>query len=105
MEALAEAPIIRRRGRKPKLGRVDHDGQEASIKLDAIREGVDNLVSLYRAAEEAGTDLSEAIKAVAEKSGLLATVVRKFIAAKAGEQYEERKRQCEQLSLVFEEVG
>jgi hypothetical protein len=32
-------------------------------------------------------------------------VVRKFVAARAGEHYDKEKQKCEQLNLCFEEVG
>ena len=33
---------------------------------------------------------------------MLASVVRRYVAASAGENYIEKKRECEQLSLLFE---
>jgi hypothetical protein len=61
-------------------------------------------VKLHHANEEAAKDLSEAIKACAEKSGLLATVVKRYVTACAGENYEEKAREVAQLAFVFEQA-
>jgi hypothetical protein len=86
-------------------GRKDRAGQEAVIKLAPVRERVDELVVLYQTYKQSGEDLNEGIKALAEASGLMAAVIRKFIVARAGENFTEKKREADQLSLVFEEVG
>jgi hypothetical protein len=89
------------RGKKP-VGRTEPDGQEAVINVTAVKDAVDDLVVLYRLSEEATAKLNDGIKATAEKSGLLAATVRKFIVAKASDDFEERRRKVEQLALVFE---
>lgn len=86
-------------------GRKDAEGQEAVIKLESLTKRIDHLITLKRKVETATADYSDAIKAVAEESGLNAPVVRSFIAARAGEKFEERRRVVEQLSLCFTEVG
>lgn len=91
-------------GTKGARGRKDQ-GTEAVIKMEAVKDRIEDLVGLYNAAAQAKEDLSSAVKAVAEKAGLLATVVNKFVAARAGENFEEAKTKAQQLSLVFEEVG
>lgn len=85
-------------------GRKDR-GQEAAIKLDPIKESVEELVQLHRKAAEAGDAYSDGVKKVAEKSGLLASVVRKFVSARAGEKFKDEKTKAEQLNLLFEDVG
>jgi hypothetical protein len=70
-----------------------------------LKDSIDDLVLLCADSANAALNFSEAIKAHAEKSGLLASVVRKFVIARAGEKFGEKKRECEQLSLLFEEVG
>lgn len=96
----------RRRARKP-AARVDRSGQEKVQQPEVVKERLDHLIKLHTKAKDAGEDLSSAIKAVAEKSGFLASVVRKIVVAKAGEEesYEEKVREAEQLSLLFTEVG
>lgn len=88
--------------RKSGLGRKDSQGQEAVIKLDQVKDKVDYLVGLYKTATSASADLNDGIKAIAEKSGLLASVVRKYVVAKAGDKFEEKAREVEQLSLLFD---
>lgn len=85
-------------------GRKNRDKQEAVIEVAKLREKLPQLVKLKKASDEASSDLNDAIKAAAEKSGLLASVVRKVVVASAGENFEEKKREAEQLSLAFEEV-
>jgi hypothetical protein len=90
--------------RKPR-GRIDSDQQDAVIKLDPVREKVEYLEQLYGDSCAAAEEFAEAVKSVAEQSGLLAAVVRKFVVARASEKFDEKKRQCEQLSLLFDDVG
>src|SRR6266478_813265 len=72
------------RGRKAKTS----DHQEAIIKLDELHPLA-----------------IESMKAWAEKAGLQSSVLRKFIAARAGENFPDKKRDAMQLSLLFEEIG
>ena len=83
--------------------RKDSDGQSAVFNPEAVTTKVDHLVSLYKAQQNAATDFSEAIKAVAENAGINAASLRKFVAAKAGDDFEEAKAKVQQLALVFEE--
>jgi hypothetical protein len=86
-------------------GRKETDGQEKVISTKPIRESVTELCQLKVKADAARDRLNVAVKAVAEKSGLLSSVVRKFVNARAGENFEEEKRKVEQLGLVFDEVS
>lgn len=96
----------KRRGRPPKsLGRKDADGQEKVIEISVIKDRIDTLVELYNAAGEAAAAYGDGIKAAAEKSGLLSTTVRKFVQARASEDFAEAARRVTQLALIFEEVG
>jgi len=83
----------------------DADGQEAVIKVRELAEKVDHLVQLANAASDASTAYGEAVKAIAEKAGLQASVVRKFIAAKVSDNFDDKKRDCEQLQLCFDEIA
>ncbi len=107
MEQQTEVTEAKRgNGRASPRGRKDQTtGQEAAISLRPIQDGIDELVALYLHQQESAARCSDAIKAAAEKSGLLANVLRKFVKARAGEKFEEAKRTVEQLALVFEEVG
>lgn len=101
MDAAAATEQVIKRAR----GRRDSQGQEGVIKLKPAEDSIQELVDLYVKAGEASDKLNDAIKAVAEKSELLASVVRKFVTARAGEKFEEEKRKCEQLGLLFDEIG
>lgn len=84
-------------------GRVDN-GQEAVINLESLTTRMPDLLKLKAAADDAKTDYADAVKATAEKSGLLASTVRKYVNARAGDNFDEEKTKVEQLALVFEEV-
>lgn len=86
-------------------GRQDRSGQEKVIDMSKLTERLPHLVKLHTASKDANADLSSAITTVAEKSGLLASVVRRVVVAKAGENFDEKKKEAEQLELVFAELG
>ena len=92
---------------KAPRGRKDNQGQEAVIKPQTLKDGLKNLAHLKAKAEEANQKLKDAVKAIAEKSGLEATVVRKFVNARhaGSEKFDNEKRRIEQLGIVFEEIG
>lgn len=87
-------------GTQPR-GRKAQGGQEEVIKLAALKSSMGELVALHIKRKDAADELSEAIKAAAEISGLHATVVARFVKASAGEKFEEEKTKVEQLALVF----
>lgn len=89
-----------KRGRKAKM-RVE-GGQEKVQDLTALDDKMEHLIDTYNSAKERATDFSEAVKAAAESSGFLTKVVRQLVIAKAGEKFEDRKREVGQLSLLFE---
>lgn len=86
-------------------GRKDADKQPAVIEVAKLKERLPQLKKLSTAADEASTDFNDAVTAAAEKSGLLASVVRKVVKAWSGENFEEERRKVEQLSLAFEEIS
>jgi hypothetical protein len=86
-------------------GRKDKTGQPAVMQPGVLKEKLNQLVKLKKAADEAATEFNEGVSKTAEKSGMLASVVRKVVTAAAGENFEEEKRKAEQMSLAFEEVG
>jgi hypothetical protein len=94
------------KGRKKEVkGRKDSDKQEVVIEPKHLKDKLGYLVKLKKAADEASRDFNDAVKAVAKKSGFLATVVRKVAVAKAGEGFEEAQRVAEQMELAFEEAA
>ena len=95
-------PIKPETRRSKPTGREDRSGQEAVITLGELHEKVGTLVDLYKMVQYTNADLNDGIKAVAEASGLLASVVRKFVVATAGGRFDEKKREVEQLALAFD---
>lgn len=67
-----------------------------------MEDKLEHLTKLHTTAKEASQDFSDAVKATAEKAGMLASVVRRYVIANAGENYIEKKREQEQLALLFE---
>mgnify|MGYP001563945639 CR=1 FL=1 len=86
-------------------GRKQKDGTEDVIKVKPLKDAIDDLIVLHAKAMTARGKLNDAVKVVAEKSGLLSSVVRKLVNARAGENWEEESRKVVQLGIVFEEVG
>src|SRR5690606_26572167 len=76
-------------------GRKDASKQPAVKQPKVVAEKLDHLVSLHHAAKTAAEERDEAITAVAEQSGYLASAVRKLVTAKAGEKFEEKHREVE----------
>lgn len=103
MESIGEL-TDRAVGRRTARGRQDRSKQEKVIDMSKLTEKIDHLVNLHKATKDASADYSAAIKVVAEKAGLLASVVRRFVVAKAGESFDDKKKEAEQLALVFDEI-
>lgn len=100
METQTETGTTKRRRTR---GRIDKDSQEAVITLDPIKEKIDYLVKLYKAQEDASKDFGDAVKAISEKCGLNAGPVRKYVIARAGDDFEKAQKQVVQLALLFED--
>jgi len=84
---------------------MDHEHQPAVKKPKVIADRIEQLVRLHNKAKETAEEEKEAIVKAGEDSGYPASVVRKFVVARAGENFEEKKRQCELQMELFEEVG
>ena len=90
------------RGRKAKTS----DHQEAVIRISELNPlAIETMLTDFRNAKEAATILDESVKAWALKAGIQSSVLRKFIAARASEGFQDKKRDALQLSLLFEEIG
>jgi hypothetical protein len=83
-------------------GRKDA-GQEAVIKNEVLSSKLKELVHLHNKKTEAADAYNDAVKRVAEKSGNLAAVVAKVVAASANDKFEDEQKKADQLSLAFEE--
>jgi len=81
------------------------DNQPSVMDCTKLREALPKLKKLKDALDEASEDFNNAVTKEAEKSGLLASVVRKVATAYTGENFEEEQRKAEQLHLAFEEAA
>lgn len=93
---------------KTARGRKDKNKEDgAVIKPCEVKKSLRELGVLATKAADANAALKDAIKAVAEKSGLLSSVVRRMVRAQSGDSdsFNEEKRKVEQLSIIFEEIG
>jgi len=95
---IAERVIGKAKGRKD-------GGQDAVMKVKPVKDKIAHLVKLHNAAKEAAAGFSDAVKAVAEQAGVNAKCLRSFVAARAGESFEEKFREVEQLTFLFEKIG
>jgi len=102
MDTQTDAVISKARGRK------DKDKEDGGvIKIEPLRKSLRELGELAIKAAEANAKLKDAVKATAEKSGLVASVVRRLVKALGGDKdhFEDEKRKAEQTQLVFDEIG
>lgn len=86
-------------------GRQGAEKQTMAKKPKVVADRVDELVRLQVASKEASEALADAIAKAAEDSGYLASVVKKFVTARAGENFEAKHRECEQQMELFDTVG
>lgn len=92
-------------------GRRDSDGQEKTPEPAKVEKLLPNLIKLYEAKVAAAEALSDATKKAAEKSGFNTSALKKFVKARAEadgseeDPFDDRKREAEQLVLLFEKVG
>ena len=92
--------------KKGARGRKSADGQEQPLKLDVIKKRMPELLKLSTEKEAATEAFSDAVKAVAEKSGFNANAIKKFVAARqAQDGFADKHRDAEQLVLLFETIG
>ena len=90
--------------REQPTGRVDA-GQEAIIKSGEVKKRLDDLKKLYTSKQDAAVLYREAIKKAAEAAGINAKPLRDYVNALCNEKSEQRRRDAEQLELLFAEVG
>ena len=90
------------RRRKGKTGRVDPEGQEAVIDVTGYAESVPKAVKILKEIADLKTDYNEMVKDNAKKFGVKAAPLNRSYKARASDDFEEKKRQHEQLSLLFD---
>ena len=96
---------IDQRSKPGARGRKDKDGQESVIKMQELEKRIGELEELHNLKTAARDRYNDGVKAAAEKCGMLASVVNKFVNARVGESFEDDKRKVEQLQLCFDEIG
>lgn len=87
------------------IGRIDSDHQEQTIDMSQLEGRMTHLLDLHESLAEASDHYSKAVKAAAEASGLLASSVRSFVAARASATFADKARKAQQLALIFETLG
>ena len=85
-------------------GRQD-GGQEQAVDVAVVRDSLHKLLKLAAKAEGAKEALSDAIKTVAKDAGLQAAVLKRFVKARAAEDFAPARRNAAQLELLFSEIG
>jgi len=81
-------------------------GQEKMINLTTLDKAtLDTLVADYKHAVAAKDRFSDGVKAVAEKAGLNAGPLQRYIKARAGDRLDEKRKDAEQLDLLFREMA
>jgi hypothetical protein len=73
-------------------------------KIETIVKRLPELEQLCSNKASATTAFNDACKAVAENSGIEASVIKKYVAAVFGEKLEAHKQKAEQLQLLFDEI-
>lgn len=78
--------------------------QEA-INISVIGGKLETLDGLCRAKRAAAKEFSEACKAIGQEARVEASVLAKYINARASESTDKASKQSEQLQLLFTEIG
>ena len=86
-------------------GRKGPDGTEETIKVTTIKQGVADLMRLYKKAQAAKDDYNNSAKGLAERSNCNTGILKKLISSSAKDKYEDTRRLVEQQSVLFEAVG
>jgi hypothetical protein len=81
---------------------VESSRKDMEVMISAVDKSMEDLVKLHTLYMHASEDYKAAIKAVAEQSGLLPAVLRRFVKASAGDKFEKDKQEVAQLALVFD---
>lgn len=78
---------------------------QGAINLGALRDNLPKLQESALRAKYAADDYREAVKFVAEQSGLMPAAVRAFVKARISEDAAKPAEKAHQLSMLFEEFG
>lgn len=86
-------------------GRKDHDGGEQVVNIIPLRKKLLNLEVLKGVADDARESFNDAVKAVAEETGLMSSAVKKLVKARTDDKVDDEKRKAIQVAMLFEEIG
>lgn len=86
-------------------GRKEKDGTEETIKVQPIKDACSEMMKLYKKLETARGNFNDGIKAVAERSGVNSSTLKKLVKASADGNFVDVRRKVDQQSIVFEQVG
>lgn len=90
---------------KTVAGRKDRDGAEKVVTLQPLRKKLKHLAALKDTLDGARGSFNAAVKAVAEETGLMSSVITKLIKARSDDKVDDERRKADQLSMVFAEIG
>lgn len=76
--------------------------EETTIDVEAIKESMDELMALYHSKASASETYTEAVNAVAEKSGCSKKVLRKLVAARINNTEADEIKDAEELAALIE---
>lgn len=77
---------------------------DSTITMSVIMKNLKQLSDLYIIKQGATENYATSTKAVAEKAGVIPSVLRNLVKAVATGEFDKHKAQAQQLSLVFEEM-
>lgn len=86
-------------------GRKKADGTERTLEPLTVRKGLNRLMELLRKADSAKEDYNDALKKLADSGGFQASNINKLIKASIKGNFADVKRDVDQLSILFDEVG
>jgi hypothetical protein len=75
-----------------------------SIKMQALEKSMRELTDLFTMKAAASTAYNDAVKRIAEQSGIDAQVIKTYVSAVVNDEEAKFHKRADQLSLVFEEA-
>lgn len=101
----AEQALGMQEGSRGRSGRKDKEGGEETIKIKPIKDAAKDVLKLMRKADAARGQVSDAIKALAERSGTNASNLKRLFKASLKGNFADVRRDVDQQSVLFEQVG
>lgn len=86
-------------------GRKDASGQEEVINISLVKKSIKELCHLYMQKQQHSANFNDGVKAVAEKAGINAGPLKKYVVARCKKKLFELDRDQAQLALLFYDLG